>query len=131
MATHDCLENTPSNMELCLICGRTDHIAKETHMDTNHAYRILAHGLLTEAHQAADRGLRFGGRVPLGAIADLTDPECRAQLLELHRMGFIVLHRADMPTAWEAAVGAEVMAKSELRHLNSTFHAIEVPGLGY
>lgn len=100
-------------------------------MDTNHAYRVLAHSLLTEARQAADRGIRLGDRVPLGAIADLTDPECCAQLVEMHRMGLIVLHRADLMSAWDSVVGHELMDKSELRHLNTEWHCIEVPGLGF
>lgn len=100
-------------------------------MNTNHAYRVLAHGLLAQARQAAANGCRFGDRVPLGAIADLTDPEACAQLVEMHRLGFIVLHRADLTWAWEEAVGRPMMAKSELKHLTSTFHAIEVADLGY
>src|SRR5678815_699374 len=95
------------------------------HMDTNHALRVLANGILDFARIVAQKGIHHGDRVPLGALPlDLSDPEEVLQLVEMHRLGFLSLHRADLTWSWREKFGDEVMDRSEVRHLTSTWHAV-------
>ncbi|MEM9457465.1 MAG: hypothetical protein AAGF11_25010 [Myxococcota bacterium] len=50
-------------------------------------------------------------------------PAFKARLLEANRVGLLRLHRADLVGAADKALVRE----SELRHLNATFHLIEIP----
>lgn len=93
-------------------------------LNANHAYHILANDLLNRARDVASEGKVFGTKVPLALLCDLTDAdECDA-LVEMHRLGLIQLRRADLVAAWDLQFGRDVMDKSQLRHLNSEWHAV-------
>ena len=71
-------------------------------MDTNHALRILAHGILTDAR---NQGTYFcgphSGKVYLSTIpgVDLTDPLCVEMLEDLRKAGLLSFSRCDLVAA--------------------------------